>query len=331
MSMSRILTFVLLIAMAFSSTVVEAKSRKEERREQQLRAGLEEPDPRAYCPGFLHYLEKGFFPYCSPATYPESTHSFTARAAQNSLTGVLAEWQSVDGRVIQARAASGEGALIEDVSRTPPSDLPNGCLGATPATCIAFLSARFPVTTAVDIPFYEWRDMASFDEDKGRRKSLKLQLVLPHTDMNSYVKDGTFDDRTARFDVAGLSAYVVDGIIESVSLSGRYPILSDNPNDYAGSGFHQFMIQIFPSCAGGDDQTFYREVWANLVANEKFSESNGRWRATNNGISKSYSSWSSGELCGLNVGASRNSGRSITDEGRMLSGSSKEIRFTLPR
>lgn len=275
----------------------DRKPSKEERRVEQLRASLDSRSPATYCEAALTFRPNGFFPYCSPITYPETQHSFTLKAGVQAQKSVLVEMRQEGDRLISAKATALEKALIDE-SKSASGD---GCLGQSPAACIGYLASRFFVTTAADIPFYDWSSQASFDPEKSRRRRLTLQIILPHTDTRSYVKDFGFSDSSPPLDVAGISASVVDGNIESLSFSGRYPILSENPADYQGSGFAAFMANVLPSCRVADEGEFYRSFWASLVKPQHFTESSGKWRFTDNGVSKSYTSSAYGTLCDLRV------------------------------
>lgn len=132
-------------------------------------------------------------------------------------------------------------------------------------------------------------------------------------------------------DALMVAASVVDGKVESISFSGRYPILSDNPGDYQGTGFADFMATVLPSCRTADEGEFYRNFWAALVKPREFTANSGKWRFTDNGVSKSYASSAYGSLCGLSVSSFSSTGRTITDTGRDLSGSSQEVTFRFPK
>ncbi|MFS0851825.1 hypothetical protein AB3M93_20545 [Novosphingobium panipatense] len=317
---------IILAVAAGPATAKERKPTKEERRIEQLRTSLESKVPAVYCEAALTFRSNGFFPYCSPVTYPQTQHSFTLNAGIQAQKSVLVEMRQEGDRSISAKATSVEKALIDE-SKTTSGE---GCLGQSPAACISYLATRLFVTTAADIPFYDWSSQASFDPDKARRRNLTLQIVLPHTDAKSYVKDFGFRDTSPPLDIVGISASVVDGKVESISFSGRYPILSDNPADYQGSGFADFMGTVLPSCRATDEGEFYRTFWAALVKPREFSENSGKWRFTDNGVSKSYSSSAYGNLCGLKVSSFSSTGRTITDTGQSLSGSSQEVTFRLP-
>jgi len=308
----------------------DKKPTKEERRVEQMRVNLQSRSPVEYCEAVYTFRSNGFYPYCSPVTYPETQHSFTALAGAQAQKSTIVEMRMEGDRVISSKATALEKKLIDDVATTTaPSGQP--CLSQSPANCIAYLAAHFLVTTAADIPFYDWSSQASFDPDKARKKRLTIQVLVPHTDSASYVKDYGWRDTSPPLDVVGVSAYVVDGRIEAVTLSGRYPILSENPTDYSGSGFAAFVKALFPSCQFANDDEFYRSFWTALVKPQQFSESSGKWRATSNGISKSYSSSADGQICGLKVDAYSSTGRSITDSGQSLSGSTKQVTFRLPK
>lgn len=308
----------------------DKKPTKEERRIEQMRVNLQSKAPGEYCEAVYTFRPNGFYPYCSPVTYPETQHSFTALAGVQAQKSTLVEMRLEGDRTISSKATALEKKLIDDAAASSGTE-GQPCLGQSPANCIAYLAARFLVTTAADIPFYDWSNQASFDPDKARNKRLTLQVLVPHTDSKSYVKDYGWRDTSPPLDVVGVSAYVVNGRIEAVTLSGRYPILSENPNDYSGSGFAPFVKALFPSCQFADDDEFYRSFWNALVKPQQFSESSGKWRATSNGISKSYSSSAYGQICGLKVDAFSSTGRSITDSGQSLSGSTKQVTFRTPK
>lgn len=317
--------FFIFTAIGNPAIARDKRPTKEERRIEQLKFSLESKIPATYCEAALIFRPNGFFPYCSAVTYPESVHSFTLAAGVQAQRSSLTEMRQEGDRSISAKATSLEKALIDE-SKTINGQ---GCLGRSAAECISYLAAQFFVTTAADIPFYDWTSQASFDPDKARRRNLKVQIVLPHTDTRSYVKEFGFSDTSSRFDIVGISAHVVDGKIEAISFSGRYPILSDIPADYQGSGFANFIGLVLPACRTADEGEFYRAFWAALVKPQKFSKNNGKWRFTDNGVSKSYASSADGTLCGLKVSSFSATGRTITDKGRSLSGSSKEVTFRL--
>ncbi|WP_147276295.1 hypothetical protein [Sphingomonas aracearum] len=304
----------------------DRKPSKEERRVEQLRISLESKSPAAYCEAALTFRPNGFYPYCSPITYPQTQHSFTLNAGVQAQKSVLVEMRQEGDRSISAKATFVEKALIDESKATNGE----GCLGQSPAACISYLAANLFMTTAADIPFYDWSSQASFDPEKTRRRNLTLQIVLPHTDSRSYVKDFGFRDTSPPLDVVGISASVVEDKVESISFSGRFPILSDNPADYQGSGFANFMATVLPSCRSADEGEFYRAFWVALVKPREFATNSGKWRFTDNGVSKSYSSSAYGNLCGLKVSSFSSTGRTITDTGQDLSGSSQEVTFRLP-
>jgi hypothetical protein len=324
----RIISAGLIVFLMAGGTAVagDKKPSRAELRLEQLRASLETKSPETYCEAALTFRVKGFFPYCSPITYPQTQHSFTLDAGIQAQKSDLVEMRQEGDRLISAKATSVEKALIDESKAINEKE----CLGESPARCIAYLAARFFVTTAADIPFYDWGSQSSFDPDKARRKILNVQIVLSHTDARSYVKDFGFNDTSPQFDIVGLSAHVVDGIIESLSFSGRYPILSDDPVDYQGSGFADFIATVLPSCRTANESEFYRSFWTALVKPRSSSENNGKWRFTDSGVSKSYAASAYGNLCGLKVSSFSSSGQTITDAGQDLSGSTDEVTFRLP-
>lgn len=71
------------------ATAKDRKSTKEERRIEQLRTSLESKVPAVYCEAALTFRSNGFFPYCSPVTYPQTQHSFTLNAGIQAQKSVL--------------------------------------------------------------------------------------------------------------------------------------------------------------------------------------------------------------------------------------------------
>ena len=318
----------IVFAVAVSPVVAKERPSKNERTLAQARIQMSSKIPVEYCPGVMIFKPNGFFPYCSAASVPELRYSFTAAAAAQALKSVIVSWRQEGDRTIPDGAGRAEKELIDQVSVAKAQA--SGCLGDSPAGCIAFLADRFLVTTAPDTPFYDWRDMASFDPEQARRKILKFQLVLPHTDIASHVEEFGWRDGSPRYDVVAVHAFVVDSIIRSIEISGRYPILSDNPNDYKDSGLSQFLQTFFPQCIGLEEQEFYQMYWKNLVKGQRYSENNGKWRASSSGVSKNYIASSDGALCGLRVSSTSVTGQTISDEGRTLRGSTKALTFRLP-
>lgn len=309
----------------------EPKKTKEERRLEQLRAKLGSKDPNVYCEAVLTLRPAdGFYPYCSAISYPSVRHSFTARAGIAAQTSILAEWRLEGDRRIPNRATALEKQLIDDAHIEIASGVGTGCLGRAPASCIGFLASRFLVTTASDMPFYDRRETLSFDPEKNRNKMLDLQILLPRTDMKSDVKGSGYSEKSPAFDVVGLGMYVVDGRILSLQLSGRYPILSDNPDDYRGTGFAAFVGTLFPKCKENEEDEFYRKFWAALVKPQQFSKDSGKWRFTQSGVTKSYLSYARGELCDMRVESSTSTSSGFTDEGRRIGGSTRQVTFRLP-
>lgn len=152
------------------ATAKDRKPTKEERRIEQLRTSLESKIPAVYCEAALTFRPNGFFPYCSPVTYPQTQHSFTLNAGVQAQKSILVEMRQEGDRSISVKATSVEKALIDE-SKAPAGE---GCLGQSPAACISYLAARLFVTTAADIPFYDWSSQASFDPDKARRRNLTV-------------------------------------------------------------------------------------------------------------------------------------------------------------
>lgn len=311
--------------------VYAKKPSKEERRQEKLRADLESADPLSYCEAVLTFRPRGFYPYCSGSTYPQVQHSFTANAALQAFKGVTVEWRQEGERRIPIDAGQAEKMLIDSVKSQagPVADL--GCLNQQPAACIQYLASRFLVSTAPGIPFYDWRSQASFDPEKSHRKMLEVQLLLPHTDSKSFVRDFGWNDTSTAFDAVSISSFVVDGKIESLTISGRYPILSDNPLDYEGSNFAGFMKSLFSSCDTENETEFYKAFWRALVKPMSYSKDNGKWRVNSSGLSKSYTGSSEGEICGLRVSSLSASGQNLTEEGKLLRGSTTQITFRLPK
>lgn len=310
--------------------VARDKRSKEEQRLEILHSSLSSDDPRAYCEAALTLQPNGFYPYCSGVTYPSTGHSFTVAAGIKTLPNSAPLWRQEDGQWINVGATAREAKLIGDAKAAIAQGPGQGCLGKGVEECIAFLATRFLITTAKDSPFWDRNDSASFNPEKSRSKLLYLQIVLPHTDLASYVKDWGWRDTSVRLDVVGFQAFIQDGVVESITMNGRYPILSDNPNDYQGSGFAAFMGNLFPQCEVADETAFYQSFWAALVKPKRFAEDGDRWRLTGSGVSKSSTSVANGTVCGMNVGASTSAGQTFTDQGRHLHTFHEEVTFRLP-
>lgn len=324
------LAAIALISILFVSLPASAKSKeaKAQERLKILHTNLSSNDPKIYCEAVLTLQPKGFYPYCSAISYPAfARSSFTVAAGVNKVNGSFAGWKTEGGVVINKGATAREARLIRDAKAASPST--EGCLGQTIESCISFLASRFLLTTAGDIAFFDMETQASFDEQRNRDRRANLQIILPHTDTKAYPEDWGFNDRSPVSDVVGLSAYTVDGIVQSITMEGRYPILSGNPADYLGSGFAQFLTAAFPRCPVESEEEFYRSFWSALVEPASFSKNSGKWQATNSGLSKSSSSSASGIFCGMKVRSLSMFGKSISDEGRTSSFASKEVTFML--
>ena len=99
----------------------DRKPSKEERRVEQLRASLDSRSPATYCEAALTFRPNGFFPYCSPITYPETQHSFTLKAGVQAQKSVLVEMRQEGDRLISAKATALEKALIDESNPHFPS------------------------------------------------------------------------------------------------------------------------------------------------------------------------------------------------------------------
>lgn len=310
--------------------VARDKRSNEDSRLEILRSNLSSGDPRAYCEAALTLQPRGFYPYCSGVTYPSTGHSFTVAAGVKTLPNSAPLWRQEGGQWISIGATAREAKLIGDAKAAIAQEPSHGCLQKGVEECIAFLTTRFLITTAKDSAFWDRSASASFDTEKNRGKVLYLQIVLPHTDLASYVQDWGWRDTSPQLDVVGIQAFVQDGVVKSIRMSGRYPILSDNPNDYQGSGFAALMGNLFPQCEVADETAFYQSFWAALVKPKRFTEDGDRWKVTGSGVSKSSTSLANDTVCGMEVGASTSAGQTFTDQGRHLYTFHEEVTFRLP-
>jgi hypothetical protein len=360
-SKSILATAAMLSVALFGGNALQAKPSKLERQQAQLaeqKAKLERNltsgDPHEYCAAAMTLEQKGFFPYCSPLAFPMAYgHAFSANHAIYTLDSRTRRevWRTVGDRKIHPDATDREYDFIKEVIQARPTNSEAGCLGQSASNCIAYLSSRFLVTTRMDYPFFDNRRRASFDTDKPDSKSLDLHILLPHTDKGAYPKtewysnlpasykeafpkiDGLGDrygneDRSKIFDTVKLYIYLENNQVKSVEIDGRFPILSENPNDYEGSGFAAFLQGLFPTCPTDvADVDFYKSFWTALVKTQRLGEGSGKWRTDGDGVSQYTAFQGRGEFCKLKADALRMSGTSYRGESGRRTFSGRSITF----
>lgn len=223
---------------------------------------------------------------------------------------------SVAEGTIPQRARAEEGDLIEAVQNRLKAPAAGECIGRSLVDCISFLASRMPVTSSSTKPFLTLVGANSFEPSADNPGAVDLQVIVPGEGSRNLAKTSGPGDRSAVFDVVGLHIFTKSGRVISVELSGRFPILASDPDQYAGTGFASFMGEVFPQCAGPDEMSFYRAVWENLVKSAVASPDNGRWHFTETGVAKGYSSLGTGTLCGLSASAYAGVSQGFTDGGR---------------
>lgn len=311
-----------------SQPAIAAKKDKAALALAQLEAGLTSKDPKVYCRSALNLNVKGFFPYCS-TEYTGTVSEFSKLDANQAVTASrysTQNWRQDGDRLIAQFATSLERQLIDDVHQQMADGEPESCLGQSATTCIAFLSERFLVTTEMR-SFYQSDASLSFDSSKNTPRLTTISLLFPEGG-GPFLSEKPWDLHNAgrTYSVVAVQLYFPKGRVEKLTVSGKYPILSENPLDYQGKGFATFLQNLMPNCSLGDESEFYRDSWSSFVKPARGSRGDGEWHSSGDGIVRGWSSHAQGELCGKRVSAKTSLATGYSARGKWTGGS-KELTF----